>query len=255
MNIIIFGNVPLASWVIEKIQKSGKFNLVGVVCDEYDKNSFLHHGMNYPSVSHFCNQNNIRILDFNDVKEFTELNPAFGISVRYNKLFKSEFFQFFTHGIVNLHGGELPRFRGTNIANHAILEDVRKGAGTIHFIDEGVDTGDVCIRKYFDTSENETAYSFFVKTLSSLQESFLELLEILEEGKTIPRIKQSKLIENGEISKEYKHKDLVGKKCISISDIKNQDIDKIVRAFYFPKHNGAYIQENNNIFFLTKSDL
>jgi len=255
MNIIVFGNVPLASWVIEKIQKSGKFNLVGVVCDEYDKDSFLHHGMSYPSVSHFCDESNIKVLNFNDVKKFTTLHPAFGISVRYDKLFKSDFFKLFTHGIVNLHGGELPRFRGTNIANHAILEGVKKGAGTIHFIDEGVDTGDVCIRKYFDTSENETAYSFFVKTLSSLQKCFLELLEVLEKGKAIPRIKQSKLIENGEVSEEYKHKDLLGKKCISISDIENQDIDKIVRAFYFPSHNGAYIQEGNNTFFLTKSDL
>jgi methionyl-tRNA formyltransferase len=240
MNIILFGNVPLASWLIERVIESDSLNLMGVVCEEYSSDSFVHHGMHYPGAYAFCKKNSIEILSYSDAGSLARQNPVFGVSVRYNIIFEKEYFELFQPGIVNLHGGELPRFRGTNIANHAILEAVDKGAGTIHFIANGVDTGDIVERVYFEVSEEDTAQIFFNKTLRALQIAAINMLDKIDAGASLERISQDELIRKGEFSKEYKKKDLYTLKEVSIDDIKTGYVLRKIKAFTFRGHKSAY---------------
>ncbi|WP_404401787.1 hypothetical protein LG288_02685 [Idiomarina seosinensis] len=254
MKVIVFGNVPLASWVIEKISESGKMDLLGVVCDDYAAEQFDHHGLNYPSTLEYCTSNGIIRLSLIEAEKLAMKQPILGISVRYNILFKQSFYSLFRPGIINLHGGELPRFRGTNIANHAILEGVERGAGTLHFIDEGVDTGDIVKREYFQVSKRETAFSFFVKTINSLQNAFLKLLKEMEGNDQIPRIPQAELITKGEVAHEYRHKDLLGKSKIDKEEINSPIFDRKVRAFQFPPHTPAHMIINGKQYFVTTEE-
>lgn len=251
MNIIIFGNVPLASWVVEQVLNCEKLNLLGVVCDDHPADAFAHHGLEYSSVSNYCELHKVHRLTFEEAGEMANKNKILGISVRYNILFKRSFYSAFTPGIINLHGGELPRFRGTNIANHAILEGVEKGAGTMHFIDEGVDTGDVVERVYFPVSADETAFSFFSKTLDALKKAFKSFIEQIENDGAINRIPQEELIKQGETACEYRHKDLSGKSEIVKEEIDTDLFDRKVRAFSFPKHAPAYIKVRSKQYFIS----
>lgn len=208
MKIIVFGNVPLASWLIEQLFLSN-LELLGVVYDDHHSNEFSHHGMSFPAAKATCEKLGIKRISFTEAKELALKQPILGISVRYHKLFKKEYFESFSPGIINLHGGELPRFRGTNIANHAILQNVKRGAGTLHYIDEGVDCGDIVLREFFDVNDNSTAFDFFTQTLYALQEAATKLIKLIEEGKEIPRTAQSYYInELAEVAQEYKKKDL-----------------------------------------------
>lgn len=70
------------------------------------------------------------------------------------------------HGILNCHMGVLPRYRGMDVIEWAILEERFDQIGlTVHFMDEGVDTGDILrIRKIPLRSSEET--------ISQLRERF-----------------------------------------------------------------------------------
>lgn len=254
MNIIIFGNVPLTSWVIEQVVNCDKFNLLGVVCDDHNADDFSHHGLDYPSASNYCELHEIHRLSFEEAGKIASAKPVLGVSVRYNILFKQPFYSAFTPGIINLHGGELPRFRGTNIANHAILEGVEKGAGTMHFIDQGVDTGDVVERVYFPVTSDETAFTFFSKTLKALQQAFRIFVERIDNDGNINRIRQQVLIEQGEVAREYRHKDLIGKSEILHEEIETDLFDRKVRAFSFPKHTPAYIKVKGKKYFISLNE-
>lgn len=39
--VVVFGNVPLATWVVEQILSHSKLDLVGVVCDPYEEDHFI----------------------------------------------------------------------------------------------------------------------------------------------------------------------------------------------------------------------
>lgn len=252
MKVIVFGNVPLASWLIQKLSSS-TLDLVGVVYDDHQSEDFSHHGMNYPSAKTTCEKLGVKRITFAEAKDLASSEPILGISVRYHKLFEKDYFEAFTPGIINLHGGELPRFRGTNIANHAILQNVERGAGTLHYIDEGVDCGDIVIREFFDVKENSTAFDFFTQTLSALQEATNKLISLIEASEEIPRIKQDYFINVlGEVANEYKKKDLEKLKEITEKDLKNNMLDIKVRAFTFGTHSGAYFKKGDNKYLLSK---
>lgn len=241
MNIIIFGNVPLTTWVIEQVIGKEYLNLFGVVCEQFEQGTFAHHGLKYSNSFDYCVANNIRILGFQEAHDLATKFQVLGLSVRYYRLFKKEYFSVFNPGILNFHGGELPRFRGLNIANHVILEGVSKCAGTIHFVDEGIDTGDIVYRIYNEVTVNDTAYDCFVKIQSCLQLAFKKLLNELDQTGSIRSRSQQKYLNDGENTKTYFKKDLDGKRMISLQELDSVEFDRKVRGFLFPGHEKAYI--------------
>lgn len=239
MKVIVFGSVPLATWIVKKIQDKQSLELVGVVCEKVRENEYSHHKMAEPSLYHYAQNNHINIFSLNEVENIIDSSDDFiGISIRFHKILKDKIINKFSQGIINLHGGELPRFRGVNIANHSILDGVNRGAGTIHYLDNGVDTGDIIERVFFEISQMDTAQTVFEKTLTVLQTAFLNIVEKIA-LKELPRISQDELIKEGEITKTYRKRDLDALKVIP-EESTISEIDRIARAFCFRGHEPAY---------------
>jgi len=57
-------------------------------------------------------------------------------------------------GILNAHPGLLPKYRGIDIIPCAIYHEDNIGV-TIHFVDEGIDTGGIAARKVIDITKND----------------------------------------------------------------------------------------------------
>lgn len=63
-------------------------------------------------------------------------------------------------GVLNLHPAYLPYNRGWHTPSWALLEDTPIGA-TLHFMDEGVDTGDVVHQRVLEVSPGDTADTLY----------------------------------------------------------------------------------------------
>ena len=61
-------------------------------------------------------------------------------------------------GIVNLHLAPLPEYRGRYSATHAILNGHEYGV-TIHYIDEGIDTGPIIAERRWPITPIDTAHT------------------------------------------------------------------------------------------------
>jgi folate-dependent phosphoribosylglycinamide formyltransferase PurN len=60
-------------------------------------------------------------------------------------------------GVLNCHMGVLPRYRGMDVVEWAILEDAFDQVGmTVHFMDKGVDTGDIIQIKHIKIKPGES---------------------------------------------------------------------------------------------------
>lgn len=248
-NIIVFGNVPLATWVVKQLKKNNSYNLIGTVCDEYEENAFSNHGMSEKSLYSYCLNNNIEIISFEKAKELATQQPILGISVRYHRLFKKEYYESFTPGIINLHGGELPRYRGANIANYAVYEEAKRVGGTLHFISEGIDEGNVVERVLLPIVNKPTAFEFFSLTLEALQQAFTNFLkrkDVLDPNEKIISIPQIEFVKSGEADKLYFKKEIEEKRILDFNAIQNwDDLYKQVRAYTFPGHTGLLIKNGD----------
>ena len=70
--------------------------------------------------------------------------PELIISLRFGLIIRDAVIAIPKHGVINLHSGLLPDYRGVMATFRAMLNGESEIASTLHFIqDSGVDTGDI----------------------------------------------------------------------------------------------------------------
>ena len=72
----------------------------------------------------------------------------------FNQIFRSSIINTPRLGIINCHAGKLPFYRGRNILNWALINDEKEFGITVHYVDEGIDTGDIIKQRCFDIRDN-----------------------------------------------------------------------------------------------------
>lgn len=111
----------------------------------------------------------------NDIisKEMVEQHkPDILISYNYRYLIKKDVLDLLSHRAINLHTSLLPWNRGAYPNVWSFLEDTPKGV-TIHYIDEGLDTGNIIVQKeVFIDEEKETLKSSYEILNREIQEVF-----------------------------------------------------------------------------------
>lgn len=97
--------------------------------------------------------------------------PELIISYNYKSIIKKDIIDFVNGNIINLHISYLPWNRGVSPNIFSFLENTKKGV-TIHFIDEGLDTGDIIAQKEVELSAEETLASTYEKLNYEIQQLF-----------------------------------------------------------------------------------
>ncbi len=81
--------------------------------------------------------------------------------------------------IVNIHPSLLPAFPGKDAIGQCLRAGVKKTGVTIHYVDEGMDTGEVIVQQAIELSENETRESLEEKIHAIEHELYPKTLEKL----------------------------------------------------------------------------
>jgi phosphoribosylglycinamide formyltransferase-1 len=75
----------------------------------------------------------------------------------YMQLLSGQFLDRFTAGVINVHPALLPAFPGLHAVEQALEYGVKVFGVTIHFVDEGVDTGQVILQRSVEIPEARDA--------------------------------------------------------------------------------------------------
>lgn len=118
-----------------------------------------------------------------------EIAPEFIISYGYRHMIKEDIIQSYPNRIINLHISFLPWNRGGDPNLWSFLEDTPKGV-TIHYVDEGLDTGDIIVQATISFSEDETLKTSYEKLQSLIQNLFMQSWEKIKTNR-LPKIKQT----------------------------------------------------------------
>ena len=103
------------------------------------------------------------------LKQLKKLNPELIISYNYKYIIKSEIIK--KYKIINLHISYLPYNRGADPNIWSFIENTPKGV-TIHYIDEGIDTGDIIIQKKVALNTNMSLKTSYKKLHLHIQMLF-----------------------------------------------------------------------------------
>lgn len=116
------------------------------------------------------------------------LKPAYLLSVHFPYIIPKEVLEIPRIGALNLHPAYLPYNRGWHTPTWAILNGTPYGA-TLHWIDEGIDTGPIALRRPLEIFPSDTAHSLYQRVLALEEEVFREAIPLMASYR-LPRIPQ-----------------------------------------------------------------
>jgi len=112
------------------------------------------------------------------------------VSMSFDQIFKQEVSNLPRLGIINCHAGKLPFYRGRNILTWALINDEKEFGITVHFIDEGIDTGDVIIQSTYPINDMDNYSTLLEKAYDGCSQILFDSIKKLQQG-NYQRIKQS----------------------------------------------------------------
>ena len=112
-----------------------------------------------------------------------DFSPDIILSSGYDRLLRPKTVQRFSQRIINLHAAYLPWARGIGTTLFATMLRYPHGV-SIHFINEGLDTGNLISRKLVQPGPKDTLRTFYTKLLSATEELFFESFPKIVNGQT-----------------------------------------------------------------------
>jgi len=116
------------------------------------------------------------------LSELRKYNSNLAVSMSFNQIIKRKTFEKFEHGFINCHAGKLPFYRGRNILNWALINDEKEIGVTCHYIDEGIDTGDIIFQQTFVVSDSDNYQTVLKKAIDSCPKVLVESIQMIDKG-------------------------------------------------------------------------
>ena len=116
-----------------------------------------------------------------------QLQPELIAVVAYGKLLPKEILELPKYGCINVHGSLLPKYRGAGPIQWSIIDGEKTTGVTTMYMGEGLDTGDMILKKETPIRENETMGSCTTVWQSSVRRRWWETVDLLGAGQGAAR--------------------------------------------------------------------
>lgn len=197
-----------------------------------------------------CDQDEVEKLGYEITpwREFKDLKFDILFSVLHGGIFKKTHLDNCKLGIINLHPAPLPQYRGCNSYSHAIMNGESQYGVTLHYVDEGIDTGDIINLYRLPIYETDTAKTLYDRAQIKAVELFQdEAPKIVSAALKKQKIKATK--QNNNQANYYPRTSLENKEIdLNWGLIK---IERFVRGLEFPPFDPAYFMINGKKINLT----
>lgn len=195
--LITQGLNPIAQFILNNYQ------VVGVVESAPRKkpNKIKKMLLNYylklrgKNLEHFCKKNNIPYMYLTKKngdyiqRKVKQLKPDLIIVYSMSQLLKKEIIEIPKYGCINLHPSFLPKYRGANPIFWQYFYEEKFFGVTLHFIDDGEDTGDIIYQEEYYVQKGtklENVVNRYMEIGTSLIQKALNNID------NLPRKKQPK---------------------------------------------------------------
>ena len=185
MRVIFLGTPEFGVNVLKSIHNSAH-NVVGVICQP-DKPSGRGKKLLPPPVKVVAQELGLPVFQFNKVskegvQELKNLNADIMVTAAYGQILSQEVIDICKHGIINVHGSLLPKYRGATPIQTSIINGESITGVTIMRTEAGIDTGDMLISAQCKIQDDDT-YGTLNEKLSVIGADLcVKALDLIESG-------------------------------------------------------------------------
>ena len=242
MKYILLGNGQVASTILDWLVENGE-PPVGLVVHPDEQSRCRVELINSTQLPNDSIFDATTLRNSETLTAIKNLQPDLGISIFFDYILKKEFLSCFPFGCINVHPSLLPYNRGQYPNVWSIVEGTPSGV-TMHYINEGIDTGDILSQeqvpvKSYDTGETlyrkleAVSVNLFKKTWPLFKKSEIQGNPQEKNGGTYHKTRDVQAIDEVLLDREYSARYLIN----------------LLRARTFPPHKGAYfVHEGKKVF-------
>ena len=126
-----------------------------------------------------------------DKKEFEEKIDAISrehgvelvVLAGFMRILGADFVSGWRHKMINIHPALLPSFPGLDAQGQAIRYGAKVSGCTVHFVDEGMDTGPIILQKVVQIADDDTEETLAAKILEQEHKALPEALSLWAAGR------------------------------------------------------------------------
>lgn len=243
INIVFFGTPVIALKSLEYLYNSDKINVLAVVTQP-DKPAGRGHKITMSPIKEFALSKGLPVFQPKSIRkepeiqqELKKLNPDFFVTFAFGQILSQEVLDIPKYETINLHASLLPKYRGANPIQRAIINGDKETGICTMITELGLDCGDVCMREIIQIPDNMTCVDLF----EEISDKSPELLEKTLTGLAANTITPEKQCEEGVCMANKLTKD---ETLIDWSK-PAEEIHNLVRGIY--KFPSAYFMYNNKV--------
>ncbi|OGK42478.1 hypothetical protein A2954_01385 [Candidatus Roizmanbacteria bacterium RIFCSPLOWO2_01_FULL_37_12] len=231
MRIFLLAN----NWVgleIARYLKSKRENIIALGVHEIEKQKYTKEIINTVKTENIFSAGQFKLKK--TLTKIKNLDPDIIIAAFWGYILKPELINLTKIGCINFHPGFLPYNRGMNPNVWPFIESTPAGV-SLHFIDKGIDTGDIIAQKKIEIEPVDTAGSLEKKTWNSLLILFKKTWPKIKNN-SVRRIAQSNSYATYHLAKQVDELDFIdfNKKYLA------KDLIQKLKARSYPNHSFAY---------------
>jgi len=103
----------------------------------------------------------------------------------YMRILSSYFIKMYKNRIMNIHPALLPSFPGLYAQKQAVEHGVKVSGCTVHFVDEGVDSGPIILQKAVEVKDNDTEESLAERILKEEHQIYPQAIQLFSQGRLV----------------------------------------------------------------------
>lgn len=194
MRVLFIGTGEIGAPVLQSLLQSEEHELVGVVTQP-DKPAGRAQKIEPPPIKVALGESALplfqpdRIRNAEAIAEIRALRPEVIVVMAYGQILPRAVLEIPPFACLNLHASLLPRHRGAAPIQAAIVAGDEETGITVMYIDEGLDTGDVLLKRKIAIARDETGGSLHDRLAEIAPAALKEALAELQAG-TAPRTPQ-----------------------------------------------------------------
>ncbi|MCB1168054.1 MAG: methionyl-tRNA formyltransferase, partial [Leptospiraceae bacterium] len=174
-----FADGPWSHRALKTLLSDSTIN-ISFICVRYDSRDPVllkiaaEHGI--PALCH----SNVNSEEF--LREVATFECTMFVSMSFNQIFRRNLYSLPPLKTINCHAGKLPFYRGRNVLNWVLINDESEFGITVHYIDDGVDTGDIILQKTFPITELDTYGSLLERAYGGCSDLLYEAVKQIQQG-------------------------------------------------------------------------
>ena len=186
LGILVSGQGSNLQAIIDNIEKGILDAEIKVVISDKKNAYALTRAKKHGIFSCFINPESFKTKkEFEDkiVKILKEKNIELIILAGFMKILSPYFIKQYKNRIMNIHPSLLPAFKGLSAQKQALEYGVKIAGCTVHFVDEGTDTGPIILQRCVNVNDNDTLITLSERILKEEHKVYSEAIKLYSKNK------------------------------------------------------------------------